>query len=88
MPRPGSGRVSISVCLRGTVQDITERKATEEALKTSEEKLRKLFDTMTEGVALNEVDYEALPSNSILPSSDPGADHRDRNATESEVYCL
>jgi PAS domain S-box-containing protein len=50
--RDSGGKV---VGLRGTVQDITERKSAEEALKDNEEKLRKLFDTMSEGVALNEV---------------------------------
>jgi len=52
--------------------DITERVLAEQALKESEEKYRLLFDTMTEGVALNEmvsdengemIDYRVLEVN-------------------------
>ena len=38
--------------------DITERKQAEAGLQASEQKLRTLFDTMTEGVALNQVIYD------------------------------
>ena len=40
------------------VRDIGERKWAEASLKENEEKLRKLFDTMSEGLALNEVVFD------------------------------
>ncbi len=42
----------------GINTDITEQKLAEVALKANEEKLRILFDTMSEGVALNEIIYD------------------------------
>lgn len=43
----------------GVIQDITERKKSEEALKESENKYRSLFSEMNEGFALHEVLYGA-----------------------------
>ena len=40
------------------VTDITERKQAEEALHLSEERLRNVFNTMEEGMALNELIYD------------------------------
>ena len=39
-------------------RDISERVSSENALRESENKLRSIFDTMSEGVALNEVIYD------------------------------
>jgi len=56
----------------GTITDNTDRKMANEALKVSEEKLRTVFNTMEEGLALNEflindsgelVDYRILEVN-------------------------
>jgi diguanylate cyclase (GGDEF)-like protein/PAS domain S-box-containing protein len=63
------GRV---VGLSGTVQDLSQRKTTDFALRESEERLRTIFRTLTEGVALNElvldetgrvIDYRILEVN-------------------------
>lgn len=43
---------------RIAVLDITERKEAEEALRKSEQKLRLTFETISEGVALNEIVYD------------------------------
>lgn len=42
----------------GAVQDITERKMSEESLKESEEKFRSVFENVIEGIALHSVIYE------------------------------
>ncbi len=58
--------------LLGVVQDITDRKKAEDALAESEKNLETLFDTLSEGVALNEmifndqgemIDYRILKVN-------------------------
>ncbi len=41
----------------GVIQDITQRKKIKEALRKSEEHIRNIFDTLSEGVALNECIY-------------------------------
>jgi len=42
----------------GTNQDITSRKQAEEALRKNEEDLKTIFDTLSEGVALNEIVFD------------------------------
>ena len=42
----------------GFLQDITERKQAETALQQSEKQIRTLFDTVAEGIALNEIVYD------------------------------
>lgn len=41
-----------------TARDISERKKSEEVLKANEERLRQIFATLSEGVALNEMEFD------------------------------
>ncbi len=61
------------VALVGTIQDITERKHMEEALRESEGKFHSLYNAMTEGVALHELVYDArgIPVDYILLEVNP-----------------
>ncbi len=49
-----NGKITILI----DCEDITKRKEVEQALSDSEEKLRTLINTMTEGLALNEIIYD------------------------------
>jgi len=49
--------------IHGYVQDITEQKKSEEALRKSEEKYRNLFDTMTQGVVYQDSDGKIISAN-------------------------
>ncbi len=44
----------------GSMHDISERKYSENALRKSEQNLQTLFDTISEGVALNEIIYDEI----------------------------
>ena len=47
----------------GVYDDITERKLAEEAIHTSNKRYRLLFETLSEGVALNEIVYDESGGN-------------------------
>ena len=61
------------VKLKGTVQEITERKQAELSLLESEEKFHSLFDTMNEGVALHELVLDELgnPTDYVILDVNP-----------------
>ena len=46
------------VFLTGIAQDITDRKQAEDKLRANEERTRLIFETLSEGVALNEIVYD------------------------------
>lgn len=50
--------VGESTFLYATIRDITEQKKTESTLRENEQFLRMIFDTLSEGVALNEIVYD------------------------------
>lgn len=56
------------VVVIGFVRDITERKQAEEALQESEERLRILFETMSEGVVLIDGDGQIILANPATES--------------------
>jgi PAS domain S-box-containing protein len=47
------------IMLLGTIQDITDKKESEEKLKKSEEKFRVLFENFTSGVAFHRIVYDS-----------------------------
>lgn len=49
--------------LRGIIIDITERKKVEEALRTSEEKLRRIFESVTDGIVITDLDGNIIEVN-------------------------
>ncbi|WAC05881.1 MAG: PAS domain S-box protein [Methanoregula sp.] len=67
--RGSDGKIS---GFHGTVQDITERKLAEEALRTSEERFRSIFDMVNDGIHIH----------NILPDGKPG-----RFIEVNEVAC-
>ncbi|MBI5580720.1 MAG: PAS domain S-box protein [Deltaproteobacteria bacterium] len=58
--RDADGRI---VGLRGTVQDITERKRAEEALRESEERYRRLVETASEGIWQIDTEFRTIDIN-------------------------
>jgi PAS domain S-box-containing protein len=53
-------------CVIGTIQDITERKQAEEALKNSELKYRNIFENAIEGIYQSTIDGRFITSNAAL----------------------
>jgi two-component system NtrC family sensor kinase len=47
----------------GTVQDITERRQIEDALKASEKKLRQMFESITDSIAVMDMDLKIIQMN-------------------------
>ncbi|MEJ2740678.1 MAG: PAS domain S-box protein, partial [Dehalococcoidia bacterium] len=47
----------------GTVQDITERRQVEDARKASEEKLRQMFESITDGITVVGMDFKIIQLN-------------------------
>ncbi|MDB6116493.1 MAG: hypothetical protein JWO08_274 [Verrucomicrobiaceae bacterium] len=58
--KDASGRI---ICLRGTVQDITERKQTEDALRDSEDKFRSAFAKAAIGMAMTDMEGRYVEAN-------------------------
>ncbi len=54
-----------AVGLVGILQDITERKQVEEALRESEEKLRNMFDSVTDGITVTDLNGTITECNDI-----------------------
>ena len=61
--RDGAGR---PVRMVGTIQDITEQQQAQERMRSSEEKLRSLFDLAPLGIALSAMDGTILEANSAF----------------------
>jgi PAS domain S-box-containing protein len=59
-PQVGNGKI---VRLRGTLQDITERKRAEEALRESEERYKALFDRSLDLVYINDFEGHFIDAN-------------------------
>ena len=57
---------NIPIRMRGTVQDITERKKAEEMLKESEGKLKALFNLLPVGVSITDKERNILDANLAL----------------------
>ncbi len=84
-------------CLYASSRNITERKRLEASVRASEEKLKNIFSTMSEGVALNEIvyddagemiDYRILEVNEAFLTTADFADSDVVGRLASDVYTM
>ncbi|MFX0122714.1 MAG: PAS domain S-box protein [Candidatus Hodarchaeota archaeon] len=70
----------------GTIQDITKRKETEEALKKSEEKYRLLFESAPIGIGISNIEGHTLEANQNMLETIGYTSDEIKNITLSDTY--